>query len=115
MDSPTIDDILGIDQTRLGYFQVWQENLQKLRAAHKESELQREATAVILDGITDLIMVLDENLNILKANKVFEALFPGREYLGIPCYALFRNADAPCPECPALLGAATLYVLCHSI
>ena len=104
MDSPTIDDILGIEQTKLGYFQAWQEKLQELRDAHALSERQRKATAVILDGITDLIMVLDEDLHILRVNKVFEDLFPGREYWGVPCYSLFRGADDPCPECPALLS-----------
>ena len=104
MCPPTIDDILGIEQTKLGYFQAWQEKLRELRGAHQESERQSKANAAILDGITDLMMVLDEQLRILTVNKVFEELFPGREYLGVPCYRLFRNSEAPCPECPAALS-----------
>ena len=104
MSGPTIDDILGIEQTKLGYFQEWQLKMRELHDAHSESERQRNANAAILDGITDLMMVLDENLRILAANKVFEELFPGRKYLGEFCHTLFCGTDAPCEECPAFLS-----------
>lgn len=100
---PSIQDILGIGQTKLGYFQEWQIKLLELREAHAESERQRLANLAILEGITDLMMVLDEDLRILSVNRVFEELFPG-SHTGEYCYRLFRKADTPCPECPAFLS-----------
>ena len=104
MSLPTIDDILGIEQTKLGYFQEWQKKIQELRDAHSESERRRQANAAILDGITDLMMVLDADLRIISVNKVFEELFPNENAIGRPCYSLFRGTDVPCPECPAVLS-----------
>jgi Signal transduction histidine kinase regulating C4-dicarboxylate transport system len=96
-----IDDILGISQTKLGFFQEWQLNLRALKNAHYESERQRQANAAILEGITDVMMVLDENLRIISVNKVMENLFPDRQCVGEYCYSLFTKAGSPCPECPA--------------
>ncbi len=96
-----IEDILGIGQTKLGFFQEWQLNLRALKNAHQESERQRLANAAILEGITDVMMVLDEDLRILAVNKVMERLFPDRKCVGEYCYSLFTNAGSPCPECPA--------------
>ncbi len=104
MSLPTIDDILGIEQTKLGYFQEWQKKIRELRAAHSESESRRQANAAILDGITDLMMVLDADLRIISVNKVFEELLPNENAIGRPCYSLFRGTDVPCPECPAVLS-----------
>ena len=99
-----IDDILGISQTKLGFFQEWQLNLRALKNAHYESERQRMANAAILEGITDAMMVLDENLRIISVNKVMEKLFPDRRCVGEYCYSLFTRAGTPCPECPAFLS-----------
>ena len=99
---PSIEDILGIDQTKLGFFQEWQRKLMELRDAHAESERQRQVTSTILDSITDLMMVLDEDLRIVVANKVLEEMFPERPVVGQYCHMLFRATDKPCPDCPAL-------------
>ena len=103
MGDQNIQDILGIGQTKLGYFQEWQIKLLELRDAHAESERQRLSNLAILEGITDLMMVLDEDLRILSVNRIFEGFFPGRKALGEYCYTLFRNTSSPCPECPAFL------------
>ncbi|MCL2341297.1 MAG: ATP-binding protein [Proteobacteria bacterium] len=93
--------ILGIKQTKLGFFQEWQRNLRALKLAHQESERQRLANTAILEGITDVMMVLDKDMRILSVNRVMENLFPGRNCVGEYCYRLFANAAGPCPECPA--------------
>lgn len=55
----------------------------------------------ILDSITDVMMVLDEDLRILSVNSVFEELFPNRNTLGEHCYKIFTCHDYPCTVCPA--------------
>lgn len=110
MDEHAIEAILGISQTKLGYFQEWQIKLRELSEAHMESERQRLANAALLEGITDIMMVLDEDLRILSVNQVFIDLFSGRKYAGEHCYNLFRRTSIscrtgiPCPKCPAFLS-----------
>lgn len=99
--SPSINDILGIEQTKLGFFQEWQRKLKELQAAHDESERQRQVNAAILDSITDVMMVLDDNLRILSANKAVEELFPGRKLTGRFCHSLFCETEQACSNCPA--------------
>lgn len=104
MKEDSIDDILGIGQTKLGFFEEWQLNLRALKNAHTESERQRRAITAIVEGITDIMMVLDEDLRIISVNKEMEKLFPGRTCVGRYCYSLFTGADTPCPECPAFIS-----------
>ena len=104
MRDDSIDDILGISQTKLGFFEEWQLNLHALKNAHQESERQRMAIAAILEGITDIMMVLDEDMRIMASNKVMEKLFPDEHCVGKYCYSLFTQANTPCPECPAFLS-----------
>lgn len=104
MKGDSIDDILGISQTKLGFFEEWQLNLRALKNAHEESERQRMAIAAVVEGITDIMMVLDEDMRILAVNKVMEKLFPDENCVGKFCYSLFTRAETPCPECPAFLS-----------
>ena len=102
MRSPTIEDVLGIGQTKLGFFHEWQLKLQELEEAHAESERRRLANAAILEAIPDLMMVIDEDSRIISVNHVVEGLFPERELLGAHCHKLLRGRASPCPDCPAL-------------
>ena len=100
-NADSLEAILGINETKLGFFQEWQIKLRELHEAHAESERRRLSLAAILEGITDLMMVLDKDLRILSANRVFEEMFPGGSYIGEHCYTLFCDSSRPCPKCPA--------------
>ncbi len=102
MAGQSIDDILGIDNTKLGFFEEWQRKLIELRAAHAESERQRLVNATIVDTITDLMMVLDKDMRILACNKALTDMFPERPVLGEFCYSLFGQTGGKCASCPAL-------------
>ncbi len=102
MSAPTLEDILGIGQTKLGFFHEWQINLKELQQAHAESEHRRLANAAILEAIPDVMMVLDEDLRLLFVNHVFESVFPVAQAPGRHCHLALRRRDTPCPDCPAL-------------
>lgn len=97
----SLEAILGIGETKLGFFHEWQIKLRELHEAHAESEQRRLALTAILEGITDLMMVLDEDMRILSTNKVFDELFPGESHIGKHCYTLFCRSGQPCAKCPA--------------
>lgn len=106
--SPTdLNDLIGIEYSKLDFFQELQHTIKELKLANQESENQRREISAILDGITDVMMVLSEDLRIISVNHVFHDLFGPRDPVGMYCYSLFRNSDHPCPECPAFRSLST--------
>jgi two-component system, NtrC family, sensor kinase len=104
---PALEDLVGIEHSKLGFFQELRQKIEELETAHKNSEEQRREIAAILDGITDVMMVLSENLRIISVNHVFRDIFDEPHPEGKHCYELFRNEKHPCPECPAFRSLAT--------
>ncbi len=102
-----LHDLIGIEHHKLNFFQELQQNIEELKDINRESEDQRCEIAAILDGITDVMMVLSENMEIISVNRVFEQLFPGVNPIGKKCYSLFRDIGHPCPECPAFKSLST--------
>ncbi|WP_084515848.1 two-component system sensor histidine kinase NtrB [Desulfovibrio cuneatus] len=99
---PSIEDVLGVSQTKLGFYSEWQRKMVELRKAHAASEHQRLANQAILEGIADLMMVLDEELRIVSVNRVFHSLFPNEDVVGKFCHQFFHARGGVCPGCPAL-------------
>ena len=103
----TLEDLMGIEHSKLNFFQELRQSIEKLTASHRESEDQRLEIAAILEGITDVMMVLSENLEIISVNHVFLELFPGLNPIGRHCHEIFRGSKTPCGECPALRSLKT--------
>ena len=103
----SLHDLIGIEHHKLNFFQELQQNIKELKEINRESEDQRCEIAAILDGITDVMMVLSEDLEIISVNRVFEQLFPGINPIGKKCYALFRESQHACSECPAFKSLST--------
>jgi hypothetical protein len=103
----TLEDLIGIEHSKLGFFQELRQKIEELKHSNKESEDQRREIAAILDGITDIMMVLSEDLRIISVNHVFREVFNEPEPEGKYCYAIFRGEDKPCPECPAFKSLST--------
>jgi two-component system, NtrC family, sensor kinase len=107
-DSKTsIEDFIGIEHSKLNYFQELRQSIEELTTSNRKSEDQRREIAAILDGITDVMMVLSEDLRIISVNHVFRELFGEEEPEGQYCYKLFRKTSFPCPECPAFRSMST--------
>ncbi len=102
-----LEDLIGIEYSKLDFFQELQHTIKELQEANKESENQRREISAILDGITDVMMVLSEDLRIISVNHVFQELFGMDDPEGVFCYSLFRDAGEPCPECPAFRSLST--------
>jgi len=99
--SPSLEDLIGIEHGKLGFFQELRQTIEALKDANTQSEQRRREIAAILDGITDIMMVLTPDLRIISVNHVFRQTFPNAEPEGKFCYQIFRGEDTPCPDCPA--------------
>jgi len=105
--APTLEDLIGIEHGKLGFFQELRQTIEALKDANAQSEQRRREIAAILDGITDIMMVLTPDLRILSVNHVFRQMFPNVDPEGKFCYRIFSGEDTPCPECPARTAFAT--------
>lgn len=63
---------------------------------------------VIFENIQDGLCVLDQELNIIRANRFLEQMY-SEEYplVGKKCYQAFYRAEHPCADCPTLKALAT--------
>jgi len=98
---PSVEDLIGIEHCKLGFYQELRQKIAELQDASLESEARRREIAAILDGITDIMMVLSEDLRIMSVNHVFEEVLGIEDARGRYCYEVFRRERHPCPECPA--------------
>ncbi|MEL7639008.1 MAG: ATP-binding protein [Solidesulfovibrio sp.] len=105
--APSLEDLIGIEHSKLGFFQELRRTIEALKDANTQSAQRRREIAAILDGITDIMMVLSPELRIQSVNHVFRQIFPDPAPEGKFCYQIFRGDDQPCPECPASKSFAT--------
>jgi len=105
--APSLEDLIGIEHSKLGFFQELRQTIEALKDANAQSAQRRREIAAILDGITDIMMVLTPDLRILSVNHVFRQVFPDPAPEGKFCYEIFRGEDRPCPNCPAQKSFAT--------
>lgn len=98
----TLEDLVGIEHCKLGFYQELQQKVEQLKSSNLELEKKRKEIQALLDGITDLMLVLNEDLTIQRVNHVFIDWFPGINPIGQPCYRIIRGQETRCPECPAM-------------
>lgn len=58
----------------------------------------------IFFGVVDIVSLIDTDYNIIMVNKAYERLVtkPADECIGEKCYAIIRNRQTPCEDCPIL-------------
>ncbi len=102
MKSPTtLEDLVGIEYCKLGFYQDLQQKVEQLKTSNQELEKKRREIQAVLDGITDLMLVLSEDMKIQQVNYVFTKWFPGIDPIGRFCYQVLRGTTRPCDDCPA--------------
>ncbi len=96
----TLNDLVGIEHCKLGFYQELQQKVQQLKASNQELEKKRREVQAVLDGITDLMAVLSEDLKIQRVNHVFHEWFPGVDPIGQYCWDILCDRQSVCEECP---------------
>ncbi len=98
----TLEDLVGIEHSKLGFYQELQRKVEELKTSNSELEKKRKEIQALLDGITDLMVVLSEDLKIQSVNHVFKEWYPDADPIGKYCYEVFNEGDSPCEDCPVL-------------
>ncbi len=96
----TLDDLIGIEHCKLGFYQELQQKVEQLKASNLELDKKRREVQAVLDGITDVMAVLSEDLKIQRVNHVFNEWFPGVDPVGQYCYDLLLcGQEHFCDDC----------------
>lgn len=98
-----INDIIGIDSIKLGFFKEVQQSINELKASNFELEQKRRDVQDILNGIPDVVAVITLDYQLLSVNNAFFETYRDASPLGQPCYRVFMGADEPCSPCPLLM------------
>ena len=53
--APSLEDLIGIEHSKLGFFQELRQTIEALKDANAQSAQRRREIAAILDGITDIM------------------------------------------------------------
>lgn len=104
---PTLQDLIGIEYAKLGFFREVQEKIAELHASNLELMRKKHHIQAILNGITDVMAVITLDLRIASVNHVFHDMFQEKEPRGKFCYQVFRRESHSCSQCPVLTAAAS--------
>jgi len=103
MPSPTtLEDLIGIEHCKLGFYQDLQRKVEELKHSNQELEKKRQEFKGLLDAITDMMVVLSEDLRIQSVNHVFKEWYPDIDPKGQFCYKFFHDRSTPCDPCPVV-------------
>jgi two-component system, NtrC family, sensor kinase len=97
---PSIEDLIGLGHTKLGFFKEVQVKMGELRQSNRELRRERQHVQAILDGITDIVAVITPDYRIRSVNHSFFDLYATPSPEGGLCYAVFRDRGEPCEVCP---------------
>ena len=103
----TLEDIVGLEYTKLGFFGEVKKNLAKLQAANLQLERKQKKLQTIIDGISDVMIILSPNFTIISTNHLFSTIFGNDLPRGRTCYEILKQQDKPCLNCPIVKARAT--------
>lgn len=89
----TLADLIGIEHCKLGFYQELQQNVAQLKKSNLQLDEKRKENQALLDGITDLMIVLSEDLIVQRVNHVFSKWYPGVDPVGMHCHQVLRNSS----------------------
>jgi signal transduction histidine kinase len=96
---PSIEDLIGLGHTKLGFFKEVQIKMGELRKFNRELERERQHVQTILDGITEIVAVISPDYRIRSVNHSFFDIYPNKAPVDGYCYDIFRGRSEPCEEC----------------
>jgi two-component system, NtrC family, sensor kinase len=95
-------DFKGIGFSKIGYFKEVRSKIKELEDLNIELARRHNKLEAIINSMSSGLVILDQNLNIIFANKVQTSMFPGIPLVGQECYRALYRKTKRCRDCPAL-------------
>jgi PAS domain S-box-containing protein len=97
-----IHDFKGIGYSKIGYFKEVRKKITELENLNLKLAQRRNRLEAIFNSIGDGLTILDRNLNIVFANRIQQAMFPGVSLIGRKCFQAYYHKGDICKNCPSL-------------
>ena len=110
-----LNDIIGIESIKLGFFKEVQKTITELKASNIELEQKRRDVQDILNGIPDVVAVVSPEYRVLSVNNAYFETYGDRDPLGRPCYEVFKGDRKPCTSCPLLMAREEGKKVCRQL
>lgn len=105
--SPTLEDIVGLEYTKLGFFGEVKKKMAQLQAINHALERKQRKLEAIIDGISDVMAIISTNFTIISVNRLFFNFFGPDQPKGNFCHNVFRKQNTPCSDCPVIIARET--------
>lgn len=109
---PTLEDIVGIGHSKLGFFKEVQIKIEELNRSNRELRREQKHVQAILDGIADIVAVISTDYRVRSVNHSFYSIYEHEAPIGGHCYEIFRNRFSPCESC-VLRDALSAETVCR--
>ncbi len=103
----SLEDIVGIEHSKLGFYQELQQHIYKLKETNKVLDERQNEIEALLNGLTDMMIVITREFTILRTNHVFRDFFATEDITGVHCHQIFAARKTPCDNCPVLNALQT--------
>ena len=109
IDEETIDRLLGLESSKIGFYSDVKQKIQELEAANLNLRTKQSELQAVFDAIGDGVAIFDANGCIQHRNHVCPRLFPMETMVGSSCRWLFhpereRHTPDDCLVAAALHG-----------
>ena len=108
VDEQSLDVLLGIESSKIGFYGEVKQKIQELEAANLGLRTKKAELQAVFDSIIDGVLIYDSSGLVQQRNHVVPRLFPTETLPGNSCKALFHPAQTKdkegCPVGKALKG-----------
>lgn len=101
VDEASLDRLLGLESSKIGYYSEVKQKIQELEAANIGLRSKTRELQAVFDSISDGVAIYDGNGCVQHRNEVCPTMFPQETLVGRSCRELFHPDLESSPElCP---------------
>lgn len=101
MDESSLERLLGLDSSKIGFYGEVKQKIQELEAANQGLRAKSNELQAVFDSISDGVVVYDHNGTTQHRNHVCPQFFPQETLPGSSCRELFHPEQSSAPHsCP---------------
>ncbi len=108
IDEKSLDVLLGIESSKIGFYGEVKQKIQELEAANLSLRTKKSELQAMFDSISDGVVIYDSSGLVQQRNHIVPRFFPTETLLGNSCKALFHPDQTTdhegCPVGKALMG-----------
>jgi two-component system, NtrC family, sensor kinase len=100
VDEASLDRLLGLESSKIGYYSEVKQKIQELEAANLGLRSKTRELQAVFDSISDGVAIYDGRGRVQHRNHVCPRMFPMETLIGRSCSKLFHPDSDTSEDCP---------------